>query len=124
MINVSRVLVSPMFRQTFEVFRSTGHFDLGGWVEEPQSPPSFPVSGIAWPSSAREIQQVPEGDRVLGMHTFATAEQIYTTRIAGATEAGTSDQIEWKGEKYRIIQCLPFSDYGYYLSVGARMQGA
>jgi len=124
MINVSSVLSSPAFRQTLKVYRSEGHFGPGGWIEDPQSPPYFEISGAAWPSQAKEIQQVPTGDRVLGMHTFATTEQLHTTRIAGAEAGGTSDQLEWRGERYRIIQALNFSDYGFFVSVAARMEGS
>jgi len=122
MINPSRVLLSPHFRQTFRVYRSTGHFELGGWVEEVQSPPYFDVSGAAWPSSAKEIQQVPEADRITGMHTFASKTELYTTR-SNDSEEGTSDQIEWNGDLYKLIQILDFSDYGFYAVVGTRMTG-
>jgi hypothetical protein len=121
MLNPSRILSSPHFRQTFKVYRSTGHFGLGGWIEEVQSPPYFEVSGAAWPSSAKEILQVPEADRVQGMHSFASTEPLYVTHASG--EAGTSDQIEWKGERYKLIQIMDYSDYNFYIAVGARLTG-
>ena len=121
MLNPSRILSSPHFRQTFQVFRSVGHFGLGGWIEEVQSPPSFDVSGAVWPSTAKEIQQVPEGDRVMGMVTFASVTELYTTHASGV--AGTSDQIEWRGEKYKLIQQMPYNDYGFNVVVGAKMSG-
>lgn len=122
MINLSSVLNSPRMRQTFKVYHSTGYFGAGGWIEEVQSPPYFEVTGIAWPSTAREIQQVPEGDRVLGMMTFATTEPLHVTRRADSEE-GTSDKIEWHGELYRVISVLPFTDYGFNVAVGARLSG-
>lgn len=121
MINLSRVLNSPAFRQTFQVFRSSGHFDLGGWQEDIQSPPSFPVSGVVYPSTAKEIDQVPEGDRVSGMMTFISSEPLYTTHASGV--AGISDKIEWHGELYKLIQNLPFDDYGFHVCVGSRLSG-
>ena len=121
MLNPSRILSSPHFRQVFAVFRSVGHFALGGWIEEVQSPPSFDVSGAVWPSTAKEIQQVPEGDRVMGMVSFASVTPLYTTHASGV--AGTSDQIEWRGEKYKLIQQMPYNDYGFNVVVGAKMSG-
>jgi len=55
--------------------------------------------------------------------TFATTVPLYTTRVEGVTAAGTSDQIEWKDELYRLISILPFSDYGFNVAVGARLSG-
>lgn len=123
MINVSRVLRSKYFKQSFDVYRSSGHFGKGGWIEEVQSPPYFSMSGAVYPSSAKEIQQVPEGDRTIGMMTFLSEEPLYVTRKTGDTTGGLSDQIEWKGDKYKIIQCLPYVDYGYYAVVGTRLAG-
>jgi len=121
MLNPSRILSSPHFQQTWEVFRSTGSFQLGGWVEDAQSPASFIMSGAVWPSTNKEIQQVPEGDRVTGMMSFASTQPLYVTHASGI--AGTSDQIEWHGEKYRLVQIMNFSDYGFYVAVGVRMEG-
>ena len=122
MINLSRVLNSPRMRQAFTIHRSSGgRFGAGGWIED--TPTEIEASGIVWPSTAREILQVPEGDRVLGMMTFATPEPLYTTRAEGATSAGTSDQIEWHNELYRVISRLPFTDYGFNVAVGARLSG-
>ena len=121
MLNPSRILSSPHFRQTFSVFRSSGKFALGGWIEEVQSPPSFDVSGAVWPSTAKEIEQVPEGDRVTGMVSFASVTPLFTTHASGV--AGTSDQIEWHGELYKLIQVMNYSDYGFYVVVGAKMSG-
>ena len=122
MINLSRVLNSPKMRQTFTIYRSSGgRFGAGGWIED--TPIEIEASGIVWPSTAREILQVPEGDRALGMMTFATTVPLYTTRAEGATSAGTSDQLEWKDELYRVISRLPFTDYGFNVAVGARLSG-
>ena len=122
MINPSRVLLNPRFRQTWHVYRSEGHFGPGGWIEDIPSPPYFDMSGVAWPSTAKEIEQVPEADRVTGMHTFCSKETLYVTR-ANDTGDGISDKIEWKGELYKLIQILDFSDYGFNAAVGVRLKG-
>jgi hypothetical protein len=122
MINPSRVLVHPHFRQTWKVFRSSGHFGQGGWIEDIPSPAYFEMVGVAWPSSAKEIEQVPEADRVQGMHTFASATELFVTHASGVP--GTSDRIEWRNEQYKIIQKLSFDDYGFCVVVGARLEGA
>ena len=120
MLNPSRVLLSRQVRQTLKIFRSTGSFGLGGWVEG--VPTEISIQGAAWPSTNKEIQQVPEGDRVQGMISFACKQELYVTRI-GETP-GTSDQIEWRGDRYKILQLLNFNDYGFNVAVGVRLQGA
>lgn len=121
MIDLSRVLRSPKMRQTFKIYRSSGRFGAGGWIED--NPTEISASGTVWPSTAREILQVPEGDRVSGMMTFATTVPLYVTRIEGVTAAGTSDKIEWHDELHRLISILPFTDYGFNVAVGARLSG-
>lgn len=123
MINLSMVLRSPHFRQTFKVYRTTGYFDLGGWVESETSPAYTEVQGAVWPSSEKEIRQVPEGDRTTGMVTFVSEEPFYLTRVTDSEEA-TSDQIEWKSERYKLVSKMDYSDYGFYAVVGVRMVGA
>lgn len=130
MINVSRVLRSPRLSQLLTVYRSKGYFGLGGWIEEVLSPPYFQTRGVAWPSSAKEIEQVPEADRVKGMHTFATVDNLYVTREGNEEnldddddDSGLSDQVEWRGDRYKIIQILNYQDYGYCLSIGVRIRG-
>ena len=122
MINLSRVVFSPMFMQTFKVYRSIGHFALGGFVQEAQSPAYFDVAGAVWPSSEKEIQQMPEGDRIKGATTFASTTELYVTR-SNDQEEGTSDQIEWHGELYRLVSVMNYSDYGFYAAMGVRMKG-
>jgi len=122
-INLAIVLRSPHFRQTFKVYRTTGYFDLGGWVENEASPAYFEVSGAVWPSSEKEIRQVPEGDRTTGMVTFVSEEPLYLTRTNDSEEA-TSDQIEWQGERYKLVSTMNYVDYGFNAVVGVRMVGA
>jgi hypothetical protein len=121
MINLARVLRAPFIRQSLRIYRSEGHFGQGGWIEDIPSPAYFDVDGGAWPSTAKEIEQVPEADRVQGMHTFASETELFVTHTSGIP--GTSDQIEWKSERYKLIQILNFGDYGFHVAVGARLSG-
>ncbi len=121
MINVSRVIRSRHFRQTIAVTRTTGSFAKGGW--EADTPTTLSVIAVVWPSTPEEIQQVPEGDRVTGMVTFATIAPLYVSR-KGASLQGISDYVTWNSEEYKILSLLPYKDYGYYMAVGARVKGA
>lgn len=67
---------------------------------------------------------LPEGDRIAGLMTFySTADKpIYTTRNKD-DDKGTSDELEWRGERYRVLQVFPYNDFGYVKALGTRMSG-
>lgn len=119
-INLSRVVTSPRITQVFNVYRSSGRFDLGGWVDVPQSPLYFEMRGVVYPAREKELKLVPEGDRPMGAMCFITKEQLMVTN---SETPGPSDEAEYEGEKYKIVSSLPYGSYGYYLSVGTRSRG-
>jgi hypothetical protein len=121
MINMSPIFLDPDFAQSFEVFRSVGEFGEGGWFEIVQSPASFTCYGTILPASEKELKQLPEGDRVLGGIVIYGAEELYVTH-SGEYE-GTSDQIEWRGEKYKVVSSMPFVNFGFYVSIAQRLKG-
>ncbi|MCM3141662.1 hypothetical protein [Brevibacillus sp. MER 51] len=115
MINVSEVITDPDFAQQFQVFRKSGEWSKGrsGSSEVP-----IIMTGIVTVADAKTLEQLPEGDRVTGLMCFYSTQELHTTR-----EEGTSDQIEWRGERYRVKQVFPYGDYGYFKAVGQRMEG-
>lgn len=121
MINVSRVLRSRHLRQTITVTRTTGQFGKGGWIAD--EPTTVTMSAVVYPTTSHEIQQVPEADRVQGMMTFLTLVPVYLSRKQTGLQ-GISDYATWNGEQYKIVNTLPYKDYGYYMSVGVRVKGA
>ena len=115
------VLGSKLNSQKLKIYRSSGSFVNGRWTEDIQSPPYFELRGIAYPSSEKELNQVPEGDRVKGAMSFITTEELYVTRQGNAP--GLSDKIEWKGEIYKIVQTLNWTSYGSFTSIAVRIVG-
>jgi hypothetical protein len=115
------VLGTKLNSQTLNIYRSTGSFINGRWTEDTQSPPYFEVKGIAYPSSTKELDQVPEGDRIKGAMSFITTEELYVTRQGSAP--GLSDKIEWRGELYKIVQTLNWMSYGTFTSIAIRITG-
>lgn len=117
MIDVSDVINDPDFQQPFTVCRKSGHFGPGGWIQDPET--EIAMTGVVVPSSPDDIQQLPEGDRITAAQTFYGTSAIYRTN-----NAGTADEIEWKGDRYRVYQVWDrSSDGGYYKAIGARMTG-
>lgn len=121
MINVARLLSRPAFSQSFTITRLTGSVLKGDFITTPET---FETTGIIRPANTKDIQMVPEGDRVTGMVTVYTSTQLYVTRRTGSNSPGLSDEITWQGEQYKIIQTANYSDYGYFKSMAVRKLGA
>jgi hypothetical protein len=122
MINVGRVVVSRNFAQQngFTVYRQIGDWIAGRWVSSPEA--TIKMQGTVTVANSKDLVQVPEGDRTTGIMCFHSQQLIYETRDANGTEVGgTSDEIEWQGDRYRVLSIFPWSDFGYYKALGERM---
>ncbi|UUZ80638.1 hypothetical protein LJK88_20470 [Paenibacillus sp. P26] len=116
MINVSDVVTDADFAQAFTVYRQTGSWVKSRWTMGVEQ--AIPFYGTITACSAEDLEQLPEGDRVKGAMCFYAIPEINTTN-----ETGTSDQIEWRGERYRVQQVMPWGDFGYNKAIGVRMVG-
>jgi len=122
MINISEILYDPDFSQNFTVYRRSGSWQAGRFIEVDQ--PILTLVGVVMPASSEEIMQFPEGDRVTGMMKFYADQEIFVTHNNdGNGNAGTSDEIGWRGERYRVVNVVQFGDYGYFVAYGVRMEG-
>lgn len=123
LVNVSEIITDPDFCQDFIVRRrSGGRFQSGGFV--PGSEVEVAMSGAIVPLSGKELELIPEAERVKGTMGFWTTSDnpIYTTRNL-TNDKDISDVIVWQGETYKILNVDPYSDYGYYHAVGVREVG-
>jgi hypothetical protein len=131
MINIAELMEDPDFAQNYTVYRQTGKFIRGNFVIGHEVngvwvPGEFPVNfyGPVIPASTKDLEQVPEGDRVTGMMVFYTsAVNPFFISHNKTGDQGSSDQAVWHGERYLILQQLDFSDFGYQKVIGARMAG-
>jgi len=119
LINISSMIVNPLFAQDVVVTRSAGHFAIGGWVED--TPSSYTYRGVILPTTSRDIEQVPEGDRVTESMTFYTRERLYVTR--GGDDEGISDIITYLGSDYKLIKVIDYTAFGYNKAIGVRLAG-
>jgi hypothetical protein len=121
LLNVGRIINSPNFSQTFTVYRESGSWKAGRWVS---SETQLTMFGTITAAGALDLNQVSEGDRVTGVMCFYSQQEIFVTHASeqGISD-GTSDQIEWNGDRYRISSVTPWSDFGYYKAIGVRMVG-
>jgi hypothetical protein len=121
-MNLGKTATSPRLNgQWVTVYRSIGSFQLGGWVETPHSPAFFRVWSVVSPANEKDLDQVPEGDRVVGGMIFHTRSELFITH--NDQTPGTSDKLKWRNEMYRIIKIWPYIDYGYFKALGQRITG-
>lgn len=123
MINVSRIVNDPRFSQSFKVYRKSGVWVRGRFEEDEKE---IEMNGVITPAKPKEIEMIPEGDRVGGEIAIHSTNKIYTTHALNnendeETNEGTSDEIEWQGERYKIYQVSDYSQYGYYYAIGMRL---
>lgn len=112
-INVSRVLKNPMFAQQYSIFRKSGDFVDGRFV---QTETEINVTGAVTAPSSDDIVQVAEADRATGVMCFHYDKEIFVTR-----DTGTSDEIKWRGTRYRIFRVVQWGDFGYWKALGVSM---
>lgn len=115
MIDVSEIIQDPDFAQTYSVQRDSGKLVNGRWVPNTTN---FDITGVVTVANSQDVQQLPEGDRVVGIMAFHSTQLLQITN-----PEGISDIITWRGEQYKLLQVYPYGDYGYYKALGARIQG-
>jgi len=121
MIDISEIINDPDFMQDVVVTRSAGYFAIGGWVEDTAA--TLTYKGVVLPTTSRDIQQVPEADRVTESMTFYTHEKLYVTHGGDTASDGTSDKIEYLGSSYKLVKVIDYTAFGYNKAIGVRVAG-
>lgn len=124
MINVGELITDPDFCQTFTVYRNIGFWSSEGIFETSET--SFRTTGVITPLKTKELDQLPEGDRIQGGVNIYTNVALFTTHLkaAATTDGYVSDEVVWQNERWKIVNTANFVDYGYYKSVSTRKLGA
>ena len=115
MINVSELITDPDFAQSYTIYRKSGEFTKGRWV---QTETQLTYTGPVQPASEKEIMQMPEGDRISEIVVFYSLNEIYTTNASG-----TSDEIVWNSNRYRVDKVERYGDNGYYKALAVFKKG-
>lgn len=122
MIDCSDIVSDPDLAQSFVVVRTRGTFALGGYL--PSSICSIPFWGNIQKATEEQLDIVSEGERVTGAMQFASTQRMYHTWAEGLDcPSGLSDQIEWRGQCYKIVDVSPDVDYGFWKAIGVRQSG-
>lgn len=115
MISVFEVVVDPdlIAPQPFTVLRSTGQFVLGGFQSTVTSISMF---GPVQQASNKEIEMLPEADRVGSVRSFWSTQPVYTTR-GYAPVPGTHGEVPaGSGVTYALSAAPPAESVCVYLN--------
>lgn len=112
MIDLSELIHDPDFCTSFIVIKKSEPIWNKG--ELAQTETKLNVEGIVLPSSSKDIDMLPEADRIHGLKSFFTDECVFTLTD---TEK-TSDICIYRGRKYKLLQVFDYSDNGYYKAIG------
>ena len=119
MINLNRIVHNSSWNQSFIAHRSSGHFGSGGWIED--SSTAIVMTGAVTNAEPQEEIHVPEGDRIMGSRVFVTDQILYQSRLEPGQ--GSTDEIEYKGERYHLHKIWDYADYGFWKAIGSRLAG-
>ena len=111
MIDLAELLHDPDFCESFVIRRQKGQWKNGRYQVAPED---IKVTGIVEPTSGDDLEQLPEGDRVSGMMTFYTKEQVQL-----ALDPQPADHIICRGKVYKAVQVLDWSKHGFYKTIAA-----
>lgn len=113
MINVGRIVNSPRLSQSFTAYRKSGSWVGGRWTG---TETAITLRGVITVADSDDLEMIPEGDRQKGAIAVYSSSQLMITN-----DVGTSDEIEWRSNRWRAMQMSPYADYGYYKAIAVKM---
>jgi hypothetical protein len=120
--DLSFVVNDGTLSESFSIERSTGSFQLGGWVTTSTILPGWGVVSVA---TQKELEMIPEGDRRTGAMVFHTEHMLYeTNETKDQTSQPASDVLIWGHQKWRLLSVWPYPNRRYWKAVAVRLYGA
>ena len=116
-IDLEELTFDPDFCTTFVVEKH-----VVTWVEGTPQETLVPrrVTGIAAPSSPKDVEMLDLADRKHGTKTFYTNE----IELEVTDTEKTSDTIVWKGNRYKLLHVFDYSANGFWKAIGDLLGGA
>lgn len=120
MISVAEVVTDPDFASTYQVVRSQGRWIDGVFVLSETETLRF--YGVVQPTTPKELEQIPEGERPNGAISFHARKRFFLTAQGEDGEGDyLSDEILWHGDRYKILQVKDWSAHGYWKAIATLM---
>jgi hypothetical protein len=115
LVNVSDVILDPLFSIAFELERFSGAFTVEGAYAR-GTPTVLTRVGSIQPANNNDLLQfLPEGERDGKFIKCYCAEEI---RIGDGGDI-ESDQIIWRGIHYRVVFAKHYENYGYWFVIAS-----
>lgn len=102
--------------QPFTIIRYGGEWHEGKFIESTERISMF---GNIQPATNNQIDQVPEGDRTSGMISIWTTAALFLANQEQPNRK--SDEIEWMGNRYKVVSLMPWNQFGFNVATLARM---
>jgi hypothetical protein len=131
--DLSFVVDDGVLSDFYTVMRSTGTFQLGGWVTTPTNIQGYGVVSVA---NNEDLEMIPEGDRVTGAMVFHSQQRIYLTQLDagyGQSDYGespfgvgiqrVSDILVWNFQQWRVLHVGPYPNRNYWKAIAVRLAG-
>jgi hypothetical protein len=111
-IDVSELMFDPdlMHPNPIGCYRQTRTTSSGGMSQITQSP--FWIYATVVPANGRQLQRLPEGDRVAAGMAFYTA-----TELIASSPGYAGDIIYWKNQPYLVQYVDDYSENGMWAAV-------
>ena len=110
-INLQELTYDPDFCTTFVVEKRTTAWEEGTPVT---TITTRKVTGIAAPSSPKDVELLDLADHKHGTKTFYTNE----VELCVTDTETTSDTIVWNGGRYKLLHVFDYSANGYWKAIG------
>lgn len=117
-IDVSDIVNDSDLGSEFIIERSFGKYGAGGWTVTNVT--NLLAFGPVRNASGKELQQLPEADRIAQGVTFRSVTEMHVTTAKGKQ---TSDILIWHGEKYRVVNTKDYREQGYFYAMAERISG-
>lgn len=118
MIDLSDIVNDSDLGSEFIIERSTGDWASGGWTVKNVT--NLVAFGPVRTTAGKEIEQLPEADRIGELRTFRACQPMYVTAAQGMQ---TSDVLIWGGDRWRVINAKNYASTGYYFAIASRQAG-
>lgn len=113
MLDMSELIHDPDFCVSFVIIknRSSDTWQDGDPVLSEQQ---IQVEGVVTPTSSRDIQMLPEGDRRTGMMTFVSDLPLEVSNTITI-----SDYCLFHGSRYKLVSIFDWSENGFFKALGS-----
>jgi hypothetical protein len=122
--SLAELTYDPDLAQAVAITRTPVQFVAGGLAKKPFQVQAF---GILTVASSKQLQMIPEGDRLSGSISLISETRIYTTHADMSDPqypGGISDKVFWNGRTYSVESVSPWVDFGFWQAILLRIDGA